>query len=95
MVHVLSQESEIKACSWLDPKTFFEGQATIMPPGTLYYTLNRRAVAAAQEALAAATAPLATPPPHSGLAAHELPMGFRPGKNRAYMIDEPALASKL
>jgi 8-oxo-dGTP pyrophosphatase MutT (NUDIX family) len=82
---VVPQASEIAACQWMEPDAFLASQATLMPPGSLYYELNRTALGAA--ARAAAGGGQSAERSTVGLVSRSMPMGFRPGSNRVYMIE--------
>jgi 8-oxo-dGTP pyrophosphatase MutT (NUDIX family) len=81
------QPSEIAACQWMEPDAFLASQAKIMPPGTLYSELNRAAISAARRVSADAAAGRKDTAPAVGLVSRSMPMGFRPGTNRVYMIE--------
>lgn len=81
------QPSEIASCQWMEPDAFLASQAKIMPPGTLYSELNRAAISAARRVSADAAAGKKDTAPAIGLVSRSMPMGFRPGTNRVYMIE--------
>ena len=68
---IRKQEAEILRCEWMDADEFLQRQGKIMRPGSLYYRLNELAVHVARSG-------------GHAMGIHELPIGFRPGTNRAY-----------
>ena len=96
---VRRQESEILRCEWMDADEFLSRQATVMKPGSLYHRLNELAVEVARSGKEGGGGAKEDDTDEKkkkkkkkrsealAMDIHELPMGFRPGTNRAYFFD--------
>ena len=90
---IRKKDSEILRCEWMDAGEFLRRQSSVMRPGSLYYKLNELAVDVARSRTSGGRDHGRGQQEHA-MDIHELPMGFRPGTNRAYFCTPPPTATK-